>query len=93
MTSSSRSLTQVRFHLHSFEEDGITVYRVARNGTAIGTYAAQRLSLVRRDGTTLNGIDTTFCHVTFGDTWDAGVTVPPYTTVVSDPIPFYLLAG
>ena len=30
---------------------------------------------------------------TFGDTWEAGVTVPANTTVVSDPIPFDLLAG
>jgi hypothetical protein len=31
--------------------------------------------------------------VTFGNSWDAGVTVPANSTVVSDPIPFNLIQG
>jgi hypothetical protein len=53
----------------------------------------QRVSLVQREGNTLNGVDGTNRQVTFGGTWEAGVTVPVGGTVTSDPIPFDLIAG
>ena len=53
----------------------------------------RRVSLVRRDGDTLNGVDSTFKRVTFGGNWSTGATVPAGSTVTSDPIPFDLVAG
>ncbi len=84
-------------------------FRILLDGTAITTtgstvqltlqgresssYAVERVSLVQRDGSTLNGVDSTFQHVTFGNSWDNGVTVPAGGTVTSDPIAFDLVAG
>jgi len=59
-------------------------------GRTSGEYKLNRVSLVARDGTTLNGIDGTFQQVTFGGSWDEGVTVPENTTISSDPVSFNL---
>ena len=53
----------------------------------------QQVSLVRRDGNTLNGLEATNQPVTFGASWEAGVTVPVNGTVTSEPISFDLVAG
>ena len=53
----------------------------------------QRVSLVQREGNTLDGVDSTFRQVTFGGSWEAGVTVPAGGPVTSDPIAFDLVAG
>jgi PKD repeat protein len=71
---------------------GSTVQLTLR-GRSSGSYTVQRMSLVQRDGGTLNGVDSTNQPVTFGGTWDSGVTVPAGGTVTSDPIPFNLVAG
>jgi hypothetical protein len=71
---------------------GGTVQLTLRGRTS-GNYTVQRVSLVEREGNTLNGVDGTNRQVTFGGTWDAGVTVPAGGTVTSDPIPFDLIAG
>ena len=71
---------------------GSTVQLTLR-GRSTGSYTVQRMSLVQRDGSTLNGVDSTNQFVTFGGTWDSGVTVPAGDTVTSDPIPFNVVAG
>ena len=53
----------------------------------------RRVSLVRRDKQTLNGVDRTRQAVTFGASWDVGVRVPAGKSVTSDPVPFDLKAG
>ncbi|MDT7041244.1 InlB B-repeat-containing protein [Candidatus Nitronereus thalassa] len=73
-------------------ESGATVQLTLRGRTS-GSYTLQRLSLLQRDGSTLNGVASTYQEVTFGSTWAAGVTVPAGATVTSDPIPFELVAG
>ena len=70
-----------------------TTVQLTLRGRWSGSYNVQRVSLVRRDGSTLNGVDSTFAKVTFGGSWDAGVTVLEGDTVTSDPIPFDLIAG
>jgi concanavalin A-like lectin/glucanase superfamily protein/Big-like domain-containing protein len=72
--------------------NGATV-QLTLQGRTSGNYTVQRVSLVRRDGTTLNGVDSTHRQLTFGGTWNAGVTVPAGGTITSDPIPFDLLTG
>ena len=62
-------------------------------GRSSGSYTVQRVSLVRREGNTVNGVDSTYTEVTFGGSWDNGVTIPPDDTVTSDPLPFDLIAG
>lgn len=71
---------------------GSTVQLTLRGRTS-GSYTVQRVSLVRRDGTTLNGVESTRQNVTFGGTWNDGVTVPAGGTITSDPIDFELAAG
>ena len=71
---------------------GTTVQLTLRGRTS-GNYTLQRVSLVERSGDLLNGVDTTNREITFGGTWEAGVTVPAGGTVTSDPIPFALFAG
>jgi hypothetical protein len=71
---------------------GSTV-RLTLKGRSSGNYTVQRVSLVRREGGTLNGVDSTNRQVTFGSTWNTGVTVPAGGSVTSDPIPYDLLAG
>jgi len=71
---------------------GSTVQLTLR-GRSAESYTVQRVSLVQRDGNTLNGVDSTNQLVTFGESWDAGVTVPANGTVTSDPIPIDLVAG
>ena len=70
-----------------------TTVQLTLQGRTSGNYTVQRVSLVRRDGTTLNGVDSTHRQLTFGGTWNAGGTVPAGGTLTSDPIPFDLLAG
>ena len=53
----------------------------------------QRVSLVQREGSTLNGVNSTNQHVTFGSLWDVGAAVPANGTVTSDPISFDLVQG
>jgi len=76
----------------SITTSGSTV-QLTLQGRTSGNYTVQRVSIVRRDGTTLNGVDPTHRQITFGGSWNAGVTVPAGGTVTSDPIPFDLLAG
>ena len=71
---------------------GPTVQLTLR-GRAAEAYTVQRVSLVRRDKETLNGVERTRQEVTFGRSWDAGVTVPAGQVVTSDPVPFELKAG
>ena len=72
---------------------GSTVQLTFRGRTS-GSYTVERVSLIRREGSTLNGDDATFREVTFNSgTWDAGVTVPAGGSVTSDPIAFDLVAG
>ena len=62
-------------------------------GRSSGSYTVERVSVVQREGSTLNGVESTHQPVTFGGSWDAGVTVPAGGSVTSDPIPFDLGAG
>jgi hypothetical protein len=71
---------------------GSTVQLTLR-GRSSGSYTVQRMSLVQRDESTLNGVDSTNQLVTFGGSWDSGVTVPAGGTVTSDPIPFNVVAA
>ena len=71
---------------------GSTVQLTLR-GRSAGNYTVQRVSLVRRDGATLNGDNGTNRQITFGSTWNTGVTVPAGGSVTSDPIAFDLQAG
>ena len=71
---------------------GSKIQLVLRGRTS-GSYTVQRVSLVRRDGNTVNGVDSTYTEITFGGSWDAGVTVPPGATVTSDSVPFNLIEG
>ncbi|MDT7041602.1 Ig-like domain-containing protein [Candidatus Nitronereus thalassa] len=70
-----------------------TTVQLTLHGRSSGNYTLQRVSLVRRDGTSLDGVDSSFTHVTFGSSWNAGVTVPAGDSITSDPIAFDLLAG
>lgn len=56
-------------------------------------YTIQRVSLVKRDGQTLDGLDATVAELTFGGSWNSGATVLGGTTLKSDPISFNLAAG
>ncbi len=76
----------------SITRDGDECYLTLKGRTS-GSYFARRVSLVKRDGTTLNGVDSTFAEVTFGGTWENGVEVMANDTVMSDPIAFDLAAG
>ena len=92
---SSWDLLSFRVLLHGSQitTSGSTVQLTLR-GRSSGSYTVQRVSLVRREGSTLNGVEATQRPVTFGgNTWDAGVTVPAGSSVTSDPLPFALLAG
>ena len=71
---------------------GSTVQLTLR-GRSAGNYTVQRVSLVRRDGATLNGDNGTNRQMTFGSDWNTGVTVPAGGSVTSDPIAFDLQAG
>ena len=71
---------------------GPTVQLTLRGRAGEG-YTVQRVSLVRRDKQTLNGVERTRQAVTFGRSWDAGVTVPAGQAVTSDPVPFDLVVG
>ena len=62
-------------------------------GRSSGNYIVQRVTLVRRDGSTVGGDDATFTHVTFGGDWETGVTVPANGTVSRDPVCFDPAAG
>ena len=62
-------------------------------GRSSGSYTVERVSVVQREGSTLNGVESTHQPVTFGGSWDAGVTVPAGGSVTSDPIPFDVGAG
>ncbi|MDT7041241.1 immunoglobulin domain-containing protein [Candidatus Nitronereus thalassa] len=73
-------------------ESGATVQLTLR-GRASSSYTLQRVSLVQREGSTLNGLDSTFAPVTFGAAWEAGVTVPAGGTITSDPLAFDLVTG
>ncbi len=70
-----------------------SIVQLTLRGRSSDSYTIQRVSLVQREGNTLNGDDATFRQVTFGGTWDAGVTVPAGGLVTSDPVAFDLKAG
>ena len=93
-TDSSWDLRSFRILLKGsvITASGSTV-QLTLKGRSSGNYTLQRVSLVRREGGTLNGVDSTNRQVTFGSTWNAGVTVPAGSSVTSDPIPYDLLAG
>ncbi|MDT7041966.1 fibronectin type III domain-containing protein [Candidatus Nitronereus thalassa] len=76
----------------SITRSGSTI-QLTLQGRSSGSYTLQRVSLVQRDGNTLNGVDTSSRQVTFGGSWNSGVTVPAGQTVTSDPIAFDLVAG
>ena len=71
---------------------GSTVQLTLR-ARAAEAYTVQRVSLVRRDKQTLNGVERTRQAVTFGGSGDAGVTVPAGQAVTSDPVSFDLEVG
>ncbi len=57
-------------------------------------YAVKKVSVVKRDGSTLNGVDATFKQVTFGsNTWEAGGNVPANGVLYSNWIPFTVTPG
>jgi len=87
----NRSL-RVRVDGSTITRSGDTCY-LTLQGRSSGSYIANRVSLVRRDGSTLDGVDETFTQVTFGGSWDAGATVPAGGTITSDPISFDLIEG
>ena len=64
--------------------------QVTLRGRSSGSYTVENLSLVQRDGATLNGVGP-LTPVTFGGA--SSVTVPAGGTVTSDPISFSLTAG
>lgn len=55
-------------------------------GRTDAPYTIEKVSVVERDGATLNGVDVTNQQVTFGGTWAAGGTVPPNSELASDVI-------
>ena len=58
------------------------------------SYTIQRVSLVKRDGNTLDGVDSTWAKFTFGaGSWDDGATVPPGAKIKSHFVPFELVPG
>ena len=61
------------------------------HGRSSGSYTVHDLSLVQREGNTVDGVDSSWQVVTFGS--QTSVTVPANGTVTSDPIPFDLVAG
>ena len=67
--------------------------KLTLRGRTSESYTIQRVSLVKREGATADGVDSSWRKVTFGSTWDAGVTVPANGAATSDPIPFDLVAG
>ena len=69
---------------------GSTVQLTLR-GRSSGTYTVQGLSIVQREGATVNGVDSTWRAVTFGG--QSSVTVPANGSVTSDSIPFDLVSG
>ena len=74
----------------SITTSGSTVQLTLR-GRSSSSYTVEGLSIVQREGTTVNGVDSTWQAVTFGG--QSSVTVPPNGSVTSDSIPFDLLAG
>ncbi|MDD4734814.1 MAG: YCF48-related protein [Kiritimatiellae bacterium] len=70
-----------------------SVCTLTLQGRSSGNYTAHRVSVVKRDGASLNGVDSTYQQVTFGGTWDAGAAVAAGTTVTSDPFEFDLAMG
>ena len=88
---SNRSL-RVLLEGSQITQSGGTV-QLTLHGRSSGNYTVQRVSLVQREGSTLNGVDASWREVTFGSTWDAGVTVPANGSVTSEPIAFDLVAG
>ncbi len=67
-----------------------TPVQVTFRGRSSGSYTLENLSLVQRDGATLNGVGP-LTPVTFGGA--TSVTVPAGGTVTSDPIAFTLTPG
>ncbi len=67
-----------------------TPVQVTFRGRSSGSYTLENLSLVQRDGVTLNGVGP-LTPVTFGGA--TSVTVPAGGTVTSDPIAFTLTPG
>jgi len=57
------------------------------------SYTLERVSLVKRDAETLDGVEATWEPVTFGSSWNDGATVPAGSTLTSDPVSFNLVAG
>ena len=65
--------------------------RLVLRGRTSSSYTVENLSLVRRQGNTLNGVSGTYAEVLFGG--NGVVTVPAGSTVTSDPIEFDLQIG
>ncbi|MCD4654802.1 PKD domain-containing protein, partial [bacterium] len=64
------------------------------HGTLNQEFCPRRVSIAKRDGETLDVIDSTYTQVTFdGNTWNEGVTVGSDVTVTSNPVIFDLVAG
>ena len=76
----------------SFTNSGGTV-TLTLQGRADSAYTIQRVSLVKREGETLDGVDESWAPVTFGADWNSGVTVPVGGTAASDAVPFDLAMG
>jgi hypothetical protein len=70
---------------------GSTVQVTLRGRNSGSSYTMENISLVQRDGATLNGVGP-LTPVTFNG-GATSVTVPTGTTVLSDPIAFNLVAG
>ena len=75
-----------------FISTGGSSVQLTFRGRTAGSYTIQGISLVQRDGNTLNGVESTHQPVTFGG-GNAEVTVSAGEMVTSDPIPFEVLTG
>lgn len=69
---------------------GAAAIKVFFRGRSDAAYTITKVSIVERDGSTLDGVDGTNTQITFGSTWAAGGTVPQNGELFSDDIAFAL---
>jgi len=77
----------------SITNSGSSVSLTLRGRLDTSSYTIQRVSLVKRDAQTLDGVDATWEPVTFGGDWNSGATVPSGGTITSDPVAFDVAVG
>jgi len=68
----------------------VTAFKLVFRGRTDASYDVIKVSVVERDGSTLDGIDGTNQQLTFGGTWAAGGTVPQNGELYSDSVVYVL---